>query len=118
IGGRARVLPRDVGAVAMTGVRESESTRTIDDLLGRHATLKIRRFGSPGALLAVNQSEEVLLLGAEIPEGAGIGDEVDVFIYLDSEARPIATTGPAKLELGEGAFLDVTAITRFRPFVD
>src|SRR5687767_1836900 len=102
----------------MTGARASESTRTIDDLLGRHATLTIRRFGSPGALLAVNESEEVLLLGGEIPEGAGIGDEVDVFVYLDAEARPIATTRVPKLELGEVAFLEVTELTRFGAFVD
>lgn len=104
----------------MTDSRESESetARTIADLLGRHVALKIRRFGSPGALLAVNESEEVLLLGAEIPEGADIGDELDVFVYLDSEARPIATTREARLELGEVAFLEVTELTRFGAFVD
>jgi predicted RNA-binding protein (virulence factor B family) len=109
-----------MGAVAMTGARasDSESTKTIADLLGRHATLTIRRFGSPGALLAVNEGEEVLLLGAEIPEGAAVGDEVDVFVYLDSEARPLATTRVAKLELGEVAFLEVTERTRFGAFVD
>lgn len=92
--------------------------RTIDDLLGRHVTLAIRRFGSPGALLAVNAGQEVLLLGSETPEGAKVGDEVDVFVYLDSEARPLATTRAAKLELGEVAFLEVTALARFGAFVD
>jgi predicted RNA-binding protein (virulence factor B family) len=91
---------------------------TIDDLLGRRARLTIRRFGPPGALLAVNESEEVLLLGPEIPERAEIGDEVDVFVYLDSEARPIATTREPELELGEVAFLEVTEVTRFGAFVD
>jgi len=91
---------------------------TIDELIGHHATLTIRRFGSPGALLAVNDDEEVLLIGSEIPEGARVGDQVDVFIYLDSEARPIATTRPAKLELGQVAFLEVTELTRFGAFVD
>lgn len=91
---------------------------TIDELLGRRATLAIRRFGSPGALLAVNEEEDILLLGSEIPEGAKIGDDVDVFVYLDSEARPIATTRTAKLEIGEVAFLEVTDVTRFGAFVD
>lgn len=90
----------------------------LDDLLGRHVTLAIRRFGSPGALLAVNAHEEVLLLGSEIPEGAQVGDEVEVFVYLDSEERPLATTRRAKLELGEVAFLEVTALSRFGAFVD
>ena len=91
---------------------------TVDELLGHHVTLTIRRFGSPGALLAVNEREEILLLGSEIPEGAEVGDEVDVFVYLDSEARPLATTRVAKLELGEVAFLEVTEVTRFGAFVD
>jgi uncharacterized protein len=91
---------------------------TIDELLGRHATLKIRRFDAPGAFLAVSEREELLLIGREIPAGAEAGDEVDVFVYLDSEARPIATTQTAKLELGEVAFLEVTELTRFGAFVD
>jgi uncharacterized protein len=91
---------------------------TINELLGRHCTLTIRRFGSPGALLAVNDDEEVLLIGSEIPQGAKVGDRVDVFVYLDSEARPIATTRKAKLEIGEVAFLEVTEVTRFGAFVD
>ncbi len=91
---------------------------TISELLGHHATLTIRRFGSPGALLAVNEREELLLIGSEIPEGAREGDEVEVFVYLDSEARPIATTRTSKLELGEVAFLEVTELTRFGAFVD
>lgn len=91
---------------------------SLDDLLGHHVTLPIRRFGSPGAILGVNAQEEVLLLGSEIPEGAQVGDEVEVFLYLDSEGRPIATTRRAKLELGEVAFLEVTALSRFGAFVD
>jgi predicted RNA-binding protein (virulence factor B family) len=67
----------------------SESTRTTDELLGHHATLTIRRFGSPGALLAVNEREEVLLFGPEIPAGAAIGDEVDVFLYLEAFKRAV-----------------------------
>jgi uncharacterized protein len=91
---------------------------TIDEILGRRATLTIRRFASPGALLAVNEEQEILLLGSEIPEGAQVGDDVDVFVYLDSETRPIATTRAAKLEVGEVAFLAVTELTSFGAFVD
>ena len=90
----------------------------IDELIGHHVTLAIRRFGPPGALLAVNDDEELLLIGSEIPEGARTGDEVEVFVYLDSEARPIATTRMSKVELGEVAFLEVTELTRFGAFVD
>lgn len=79
---------------------------------------------TPGAFLAVSSGEVgegapvVLLPRAEIPKGAAVGDELLVFIYLDSEGRPIATTRTPKLELGEVAFLKVTACTSFGAFVD
>jgi hypothetical protein len=47
-----------------------------------------------------------------------VGDEVEVFVYLDSEDRPVATTREPRLTLGEVAFLEVTAITRVGAFVD
>jgi len=91
---------------------------SFDDVLGRRLTLPIRRFGSPGAFLAVDERRDVLLVGSEIPEDAVEGDEVDVFVHLDSEARPMATTRVAKLAMGEVAFLEVTELTRFGAFVD
>ena len=93
---------------------------SLDDVLGHHVTLPIRRFGSPGAFLGFgdNDVDVVLLIGNEIPVGAKVGDAVDVFVYLDSEARPLATTRRAKLELGQVAFLEVTGLTKFGAFVD
>jgi uncharacterized protein len=92
------------------------------DLLGRFATLEIRRFGTPGAFLAQKDTgpdaPTVLLLGPEIPQGAAPGDELQVFISLDSEGRPLATTKIPKLALGEVAFLTVTACSEFGAFVD
>lgn len=95
--------------------------------LGQFARLPIVRFGSPGAFLALevhpgqpprSDVPTVLLLGPEIPEGAAVGDEVDVFLALDSEGRPIATTRTPKVTLGEVAFLRVTSVTHFGAFVD
>lgn len=79
---------------------------------------------TPGAYLALSSDDAeegapvVLLPRAEIPKEASVGDELSVFIYLDSEGRPIATTRKPKLELGEVAFLKVTACTSFGAFVD
>jgi len=92
------------------------------DLLGRFVTLEIRRFGSPGAFLvppgAGPQADTILLLGPEIPPDAHEGDQVPVFVALDSGGRPLATTTMPALELGEVAFLTVTACTPFGAFVD
>lgn len=91
---------------------------TLDDVLGRVTTLRIERFGSPGAFLNLARGETVLLLGSEVPEGAREGDELEVFVYLDSEGRPLATTRRPKLELGQVTFLTVTERSRFGAFVD
>src|SRR4051812_9848469 len=96
----------------------------LDDLLGHHATLPIRRFAAAGAFLAVDPEDPApdaptgLLPAAEVPPGARAGDPVRVFVPLDSEERPIATTRVPKLALGEVAFLTVTAVTDIGAFVD
>jgi len=92
-------------------------------LLGRATTLSVRRFTPSGAFLGdpaefSGDAPSVLLLGSEIPLGAQVGDTLEVFIYLDSEDRPLATTRKPKLQLGEVGFLRVTSCTHFGAFVD
>jgi len=96
--------------------------RPLPDLLGRFVTLEIRRFGRAGAFLvppgAEPEADAILLLGPEIPPDAREGDQVPVFVALDSEGRPLATTRMPALELGEVAFLTVTACNDVGAFVD
>ena len=92
-------------------------------LLGRATTLAVRRFTPSGAFLgdpadAAEGAPCLLLIGSEIPHGAQVGDLLDVFVYLDSEDRPLATTRTPKLGLGEVSFLSVTSCTSFGAFVD
>ena len=90
-------------------------------LLGRHARLPIRRFAAAGAFLALDddpQGETVLLPEREVPAGATRGEVVAVFVHLDSDERPIATTRMPRLALGEVAFLEVTTVTDIGAFVD
>ncbi len=75
------------------------------------------RFWASPANLAVD-APCLLLIGSEIPLGAQVGDSLDVFVYLDSEDRPLATMRTPKLSLGEVAFLRVTSCTSFGAFVD
>ena len=100
----------------------STPSTAFDHLLGRPCQLELKRITPSGAFLAELESEPqaptVLLLGPEIPEGAKPGDVLSVFVYLDSEDRPIATTAAPKLALGEVAFLRVSATTKFGAFVD
>jgi predicted RNA-binding protein (virulence factor B family) len=96
----------------------------IESLLGRIGTLTILRLRPPGAYLAIDpedQREEadgILLPGAEVPEGAKAGDDVEVFVYFDSEDRPVATTHFPRLLLGEVTFLCVTDVTKIGAFVE
>src|SRR5258708_29558495 len=104
--------------------RRQEERIMIEGLLGRIRTLVIRRLRPPGAYLAIDPSnsgaeaEGILLPWAEVPDGAVAGAEVEVFVYLDSEDRPIGTTRFPRLTLGEVAFLKVTDVTKIGAFVD
>jgi predicted RNA-binding protein (virulence factor B family) len=98
---------------------------TFDDLLGRRATLRVIRLAAPGAYVAIDDDSasgdaraSLLVPRGELPESVREGDELDVFVYLDSEDRPVASTRMPKLELGEVAFLPVVDVTRVGAFVD
>ncbi len=95
------------------------------ELLGRVVTLPVLRVGPPGVFLGLDPDDTrpgaptVLLPGSE--EGAKEvheGDLTDVFVYLDSEDRPVATLRTPKVQLGEVAFLEVKDVTSFGAFVD
>jgi predicted RNA-binding protein (virulence factor B family) len=100
----------------------SPAVSAFDHLLGRSTELELKRITPSGAFLGEReggpQAPTVLLLGPEIPEGARVGDMLPVFVYLDSEDRPLATLKVPKLQLGEIAFLRVSATTKFGAFVD
>jgi predicted RNA-binding protein (virulence factor B family) len=91
---------------------------SITELLGRVVELRLRRLGPPGAFFEVHPDapETILLPGAEVPDGAQPGDELGLFVYLDSEDRPIATLRSPKVALGEVAFLEISDVTRFGAF--
>jgi hypothetical protein len=93
-------------------------------LLGQVVSLELRRFASPGAYLALDstdqsdEAEVILLPRSEVPEDAKLGAFIDVFVYLDSEDRPVATVRAPKVELGQVAFLKVMDLSKFGAFVD
>ena len=64
------------------------------------------------------QNERVLLPSKQVPEGTKVGDEIEVFIYKDSQDRLIATTREPMLQVGQTAVLKVKQITRIGAFLD
>lgn len=88
--------------------------------LGRTQTLKVVKQVEFGVYLAEEDSaeENVLLPKKQVPEGVGMGDEVEVFLYKDSRDRLIATTRRPVLELGGIARLKVKEISKIGAFLD
>ena len=63
-------------------------------------------------------NERVLLPRSQVPENAAIGDELEVFLYKDSEDRLIATRKEPKLTLHQVGYLTVIQVSRIGAFLD
>lgn len=85
--------------------------------VGTFNTLKIARRTNVGLYLT-DGNEDVLLPKKYLPEHFEIDDEIDVFIYLDHEERPVATTIEPYIFLNEFALLKVNYINEFGAFMD
>lgn len=85
--------------------------------IGSYATLEIVKILDFGAYLLAND-DEILLPIKYLPKTAQIGDKIEVFLYTDSEDRPVATTLKPYAVVGEFAPLKVVAISRFGAFLD
>lgn len=89
--------------------------------IGKIQSLKISNFTSFGAYLDAGtgvRQDNVLLPAKQLPEGAQVGDVLDVFIYRDSKERLIAARKKPLAQLGELAYLRVSARTKIGAFLD
>ncbi|PCI70310.1 MAG: GntR family transcriptional regulator [Piscirickettsiaceae bacterium] len=71
-----------------------------------------------GFYLDAKELGEVLLPNKHAPNDLAVGDKLHVFLYLDSEDRPIATTKRPKAKVGEFATLKCIARTHVGAFLD
>ncbi|MDE6609002.1 MAG: GntR family transcriptional regulator, partial [Muribaculaceae bacterium] len=71
-----------------------------------------------GVYLDGGNGVEILLPEKYVESSVNIGDEVDVFIYTDSEDRLIATTERPYAKVGEFAFLQVSQVNEIGAFLD
>ncbi|MDE6368617.1 MAG: GntR family transcriptional regulator [Muribaculaceae bacterium] len=86
--------------------------------IGNYNTLRISRFVDFGAYLTDDDDNEVLLPARYVPDDATVGDELDVFVYTDSEDRPVAVTDHPFATVGEFAFLQVAQVNKYGAFLD
>ena len=90
--------------------------------LGKKQRLQVVKKVDFGVYLAEEDGDKkedrVLLPAKQVPEGAGPGTELEVFLYKDSSDRLIATTREPRLTLGETALLTVAEVGRIGAFLD
>lgn len=86
--------------------------------LGVLNTLKINRITEPGIYLEALDEEVVLLPNAYVTNEMQVDDEVEVFVYTDSEDRLVSTTQTPYGMKDEFMFTRVVDVVDFGAFVD
>ena len=86
--------------------------------IGKTQKLTVVRETEHGVYLGAGGEESVLLPKNQVPEGTAAGQEMEVFVYRDSEDRPVATVRHPAAEVGEFAYLTVKNVSVFGAFLD
>ncbi len=84
---------------------------------GSNNKLKVDKVVDFGVYLT-DGKERLLLPGKYVPKGLKLGDEIEVFVYRDSEDRPIATTLKPKAKVGDIALLRAKDVSHVGAFLD
>lgn len=85
--------------------------------IGSYNDLVVERVVGYGLYLNPKE-DEVLLPKKFVPENAAPGDTIRVFVYTDSEDRPVATTLDPLAVVGDFAYLKVKDEAPFGVFMD
>lgn len=85
--------------------------------IGRTNKLKVNRMVDFGAYLDGGDDTELLLPTKYFTPGLAVGDEIEVFVYKDSEDRLIATTERPIAQVGEFAFMEVNQVNKIGAFM-
>ena len=80
--------------------------------------LTVIQLSEHGVYLSDGSEEKVLLPKKEVPKDTHVGDRLEVFLYLDSEDRIIATVRKPVITLHKTALLKVISVTRIGAFLD
>jgi uncharacterized protein len=86
--------------------------------LGDYNELSILRETKIGLYLGDDAGNEILLPKRYVPESFEIGQSLRVYVYNDSEGRPICTTLESKAVVNTFAFLECKQITEVGAFLD
>lgn len=86
--------------------------------LGKFNILKVVKVVDFGLYLDGGEEGEVLLPKRYVPENIKLGDELNVFIYLDNEERLVATTLTPLVQVGQFACLEVAWVNQYGAFLN
>ncbi len=93
--------------------------------LGEYNLLRVKEearregFGEVfGMYLDAGREGEILMPQKYVPEGTKPGDEIECFIYLDQDERPIATTEKPFAKVGDFAYLECSWVNEYGAFLN
>lgn len=102
--------------LAYLPVREAQNIMSIE--LGKFNQLEVVKEVDFGMYLDGGEEGEILLPARYVPEDCNVGDMLNVFLYLDSEERLVATTLTPLVHVGEFAYLEVAWVNQFGAFLN
>lgn len=85
--------------------------------LGDYNRLEVTKRVDFGFYLDGGDEGDILLPKKVAPRGCGVGDEIDVFVYLDQEERLVATTETPLAKVGDFACLEVAWVNEYGAFL-
>lgn len=86
--------------------------------LGNYNTLRIKKRTEHGLYLDGGDEGNILLPNRYVTRDMRIGEEIEVFIYLDQDERTIATTEHPIAKVGEFAWLECAWTNEFGAFLN
>lgn len=86
--------------------------------LGDYNWLEIVKEVDFGLYLDGGSEGEILLPKRYVPEDYQIGEEIEVFVYLDQEERPVATTEKPLAKVGDFACLECVWVNEYGAFLN
>lgn len=93
--------------------------------LGEYNLLRVKEealregFGEVfGMYLDAGREGEILMPQKYVPEGTKPGDEIECFVYLDQDERPIATTEKPLALVGDFAYLACSWVNEYGAFLN
>ena len=86
--------------------------------LGDYNTLRIKKRTDFGLYLDGGEEGNILLPNRYVPKGYVLGQEIEVFLYLDQDERIVATTEHPIAKVGEFAWLECAWTNEYGTFLN